>query len=78
MLYDLDGEDWLPEYEAKRNYHVNVQQLTHAVNEGELRWRKYTNPHNDREFKLYCVADLEGLFGKNERRTIAIRDLLKR
>jgi ribosomal protein L32E len=74
MRYQLEGEDWLPKYEAKKEYQVTVEQLTHAVNDGTLRWRTYTNPHNYKEFRLYNVEDLEELFGKKEAQRVEGED----
>ena len=74
MRYQLEGEDWLPEYEAKKEYHVTLEQLTHAFNEGTLRMEVLTNPHNDRDFKVYAVEDLEELFGKKETLKVNVDD----
>ena len=62
MRYQIDEEDWIPEYQTKQMYSVNSTQLTLAVFEGKLRTRTLTNPNNDKQFQVYSVSDLEELF----------------
>jgi hypothetical protein len=67
MRWHIEGEDWIPTSQAKAEYKVNSEQLRQAVANGELRTTTRINPHNDTEFTLYAVEDLEALFGRNRK-----------
>ena len=67
MRYQLVGEDWLPAHDAKSEFGATLSELVKLEEEGRIRVRTLTNPHNDKKFKVYAVQDLEELFEWKER-----------
>ncbi len=51
-----------------REYHVNMGEFKQAVLTGKVRTETLTNPHNDRDFTVYAVSDLEECFNAKNRK----------
>ena len=66
MRYQLQGEEWIPEYEVKKYFKVSNEQLTEAVENEKIRVETLINPHSDKAFKVFPISDLEELFGTIE------------
>jgi len=62
MRYTIEGEEWLPAHDAKREFGVTLEELLKLAEEGKVRVRIMTNPHNEKDFTVYSVSDLEELF----------------
>ena len=59
MRYNIEGEEWLPLYQAAKEYNVKSEVLVRLANQGILRTRILTNPHNDKNFTAIAVNDLD-------------------
>ena len=66
MRYNFQGEDWIPQYQAKRYFKVTDEQLNEAIENNKVRVEILVNRHSDKSFKVFPVSDLEELFGRIE------------
>ena len=73
MEYKLEGETWIPFHNVKRIYKVQFDELTVLVEQEKIRFRTFTNPHNEKTFKAYSVIDLEENIPKKEKVKIKIQ-----
>ncbi len=63
MRYQLQGEEWIPEYEVKKVFKISGAQLFDAIESEKIRVETLINPHSDKAFKVFPMIDLEELFG---------------